>query len=287
MYLNGEGPLPPPAVTTKTVRRQGPPVGRRARGTWTATLDYVQKTLHLGALLLATQDDRSEYARDERSGLLVLLSARCAATPRRGAIQASTTRPARSALSQHAATLPASRFASHSISPHAASARPSSASAPSLVPPTRSELFPRAFARDSNPCEKRRGLLILPSASCSATPQRSRPKPPQPDMFAPGHARLLSFCQPRALHVTSIVSRTARACLGTVSAPFFLVLPTGSELCPRAGILESRRNNQRPRQPVLAVLPRVHGPRANLRQESGRSSLEITGLRELVQVGLL
>ena len=32
---------------------------------------------------------------------------------------------------------------------------------------------------------------------------------------------------------------------------FFLVLPTGSELCPRAGILESRRNNQRPRQPVL------------------------------------
>ena len=31
----------------------------------------------------------------------------------------------------------------------------------------------------------------------------------------------------------------------------FLVLPTSSELCPRAGILESRRNNQRPRQPVL------------------------------------
>ena len=35
----------------------------------------MQKTLHLGALLLATQDGRSEYARDERSGLLVLLSA--------------------------------------------------------------------------------------------------------------------------------------------------------------------------------------------------------------------
>ena len=32
---------------------------------------------------------------------------------------------------------------------------------------------------------------------------------------------------------------------------FFLVLPIGSELCPRAGILESRRNNQRPRQPVF------------------------------------
>ena len=46
-------------------------------------MDDVQKTLHLGALLLATQDGRSEYARDERSGLLVLLSARCAATPQR------------------------------------------------------------------------------------------------------------------------------------------------------------------------------------------------------------
>ena len=156
-----------------TARRQGPPFDRRARGTWTATLDYVHKTLHLGALLLATQDDRSEYARDERSGLLVLLSARCAATPRRGAIQASTTRPSRSALSQHAVTLPASRFASHSIAPHAASARPGTASAPSLVPPTRSELFPRAFALEANPCEKRRGFLVLPSASCSATRSRA------------------------------------------------------------------------------------------------------------------
>ena len=121
-HLNGVGPLPPPAATTITARRQGPPVDRRARGTRTPTLDDVQKTLHLGALLLATQDGRSEYARDERSGLLVLLSARCAATPRRGSIQASSTRPARSALSQHAVTLPASRFASHSIAPHAASA---------------------------------------------------------------------------------------------------------------------------------------------------------------------
>ena len=80
-HLNGVGRLSPPAATLITVRRQGPPVGRRARCTWTATLDYVQKTLHLGALLLATQDGRSEYARDERSGLLVLPSARCAATP--------------------------------------------------------------------------------------------------------------------------------------------------------------------------------------------------------------
>ena len=51
--------------------------------------------------------------------------------------------------------------------------------------------------------------------------------------------------------MTSIASHAARACLGTVSAPLFLVLPTGSELCPRAGMLESRRNNQRPRKPVF------------------------------------
>ena len=43
-HPDGVGPLPPPAATTTTARRQGAPVGRRARGTWTATLDYVQKT---------------------------------------------------------------------------------------------------------------------------------------------------------------------------------------------------------------------------------------------------
>ena len=59
-HLNGVGPLPPPAATTSTAIRQGPPVGRRARGTWTATLDSVQKTLHLGALRLATQHGQTE-----------------------------------------------------------------------------------------------------------------------------------------------------------------------------------------------------------------------------------
>ena len=39
-------------------------------------------------------------------------------------IRASTNRPPRSALSQHAVTLPASRFISHSIAPQAASASP-------------------------------------------------------------------------------------------------------------------------------------------------------------------
>ena len=135
-------------------------------------------------------------------------------------IRASTSRPARSALSQHALTLPASRFASHSIARQAASASPGTASAPSLVLPTSSEICPRAYVRESNPCDKKRGFLVLLSASCSATPQRSRPKRQQPDVLAAGHVSLLSFCQPRALHMTSIASCAARACLGTVSALF-------------------------------------------------------------------
>ena len=117
--LNGEGPLPPPAATLTTARRQGPPVGRRARGTRTTILACVQKTLHLGALLLATQDGESEYARDERSGLSPLPVALQLC---RGAY--SSPRPVRSALSQHAVILPALRFASHSIAPQTASACP-------------------------------------------------------------------------------------------------------------------------------------------------------------------
>ena len=82
-HLDGVGPLSPPAAATTTVRRQGPVVGRRARGTWTTTLDFVQKALHLGATLPATQDGLDEYARDKRPGLLVPHSAGCHATPQR------------------------------------------------------------------------------------------------------------------------------------------------------------------------------------------------------------
>ena len=82
---------------------------------------YVQKTLHLGALVHATQDGQSEYARDERSGLSPLPVALQLC---RGADPSPNTRPARSALSQHAVTLPALRFASHSIAPQTASACP-------------------------------------------------------------------------------------------------------------------------------------------------------------------
>ena len=106
--------------------------------------------------------------------------------PAKEPTQASQTRLVRSALRQHAVILPASRFASHSIAPRAASASPGTASAPSfMVLPTSSELCPRAYVRESNLCDKRRGLLVLLSASCSATPRWSRPKPQQPDLFDP------------------------------------------------------------------------------------------------------
>ena len=96
----------------------------RDSGTRTATLAYVQKTLHLGVLLHATQDGQPEYARDERSGLLILALCLLRCNSAEELIQAPNTRPARSALSQHAVTLPASRFASHSIAPQTASACP-------------------------------------------------------------------------------------------------------------------------------------------------------------------
>ena len=152
--------------------------------------------------------------------------------------------------------------------------------------PTCSEKCPRTHVRESDPYEKRRGFLVLPSASCSATPQRSQPKPPQRDMFAPGHASLLSFCEPRALHVTSIPSRTARACLGTVSAPFLWCFRHARNYAPgqaywsEDGIISGNSS------PNCCF---AGGPRtttANLRQEPCRSSRGITGLRELVQVGL-
>ena len=149
------------------------------------------------------------------------------------------------------ASMPASCSASNSIAPRAASASPGTASAPSfMVLPTSSELCPRAYVRESNSCDKRRGLLVLPSASCSATLQRSRPKPQQPDLFV----RATPACCTFASLKLRILLATLREQLAQVSVPsqhLFLVLPTSSELCPRAGILESRRDNRRPRKPVF------------------------------------
>ena len=110
VHLNGVGPLPPAAATTTTARRQGPPVGHRAHGTWTTTLDFVRKTLHLGAALLGTLDGLDEYTRDKSPGLLILHSASLPNTAEEPT-QASTTRLVRSALRQHVVHFPASRSA--------------------------------------------------------------------------------------------------------------------------------------------------------------------------------
>ena len=63
-----------------------------------------------------------------------------------------------------------------------------------LALPTSSHLCPRAYILESNPRDKSPGLLFLPSASCSATPQRSRSKPKQSDLFAPRYASMLYIC---------------------------------------------------------------------------------------------
>ena len=81
---------------------------------------------------------RVRTRREVRPADPALCPLRC--NPAEEPIRASTTRPARSALSQYAVTLPASRFASHSIAPQATSASPGTASAPSLVLPTSSQL---------------------------------------------------------------------------------------------------------------------------------------------------
>ena len=131
------------------------------------------------------------------------------------------------------------------------------------------------YARDKKP-----GLLVPHFAGCYATPRRSRPKPHQPDLFAPRSASMLQFCQPRALHFTSTAPRAASASLGTASAPFFRVLPPSSELCPRAGILESRpwiSSDQE--SPFCRFTEGSIGPRASLRREPGRSSRDILWTR--------
>ena len=97
--------------------------------------------------------------------------------PAKEPTQASPTRLVRSALRQHVAILPASRSASNSIAPRAASPSLGTAAAPCLGGlSTSSELCPRAYILESSPRDKRPGLLALPAASCSATLRRSRPK---------------------------------------------------------------------------------------------------------------
>ena len=77
---------------------------------------------------------RVRTRREVRLACPALCPLRC--NPAEELIRASKTRPSRSALSEHVVTLPASRFASQSMAPQAASASPGTASAPPLVLPT-------------------------------------------------------------------------------------------------------------------------------------------------------
>ena len=100
-------------------------------------------------------------------------------------------------------------------------------------------------------------------------------------MLAPSHASVFSICQPRALHLTSIAAHAAGACLGTVSAPFFWCFRPARNYAPgkaywnRNGIISDQGS------PLGRFAEDPTGPRANLRQESGRSSrdmIETTGV---------
>ena len=133
-----------------TVRPQGPPVGRRAGGTWTATWDYVQKTLHLGAMLL--DPGRPERVRPRQEARLVGPAlCRLLCNPAKEPTQAPPTRLNRSALRQHVARLPASRSTSNNTAPRTASASLGTASVLLLVFQTSLKLCPRACIMESRP----------------------------------------------------------------------------------------------------------------------------------------
>ena len=130
-------------------------------------------------------------------------------------------------------------------------------------------------------------MLVLTSASCSATLQRSRPKPQQPDLFAPRYASMLYICQPRAPHFTSNAPRAASACLGTVSALFFWCFRPARNYAPGQAYWNRDGTISDQESPFCRLAEGSIGPRANLREESGRSSRDIIGTTGAGPSGLL
>ena len=113
---------------------------------------------------------------------------------------------------------------------------------------------PRSFApRDSgrpNRVRTRREVRLAGPALCQLLCNPAE-EPTQASTTRPARSAQHVVILPASRFAShSIAPRTASASPGTASAPP-LVLPTSSGLCPRAGILESRWNNQRPRQPVF------------------------------------
>ena len=121
----------------------------------------------------------------------------------------------------------------------------------------------RQEARLAGPalCQLLCNSAVEPTQASTTRPVRS-----------PSHASLLSIFQSRALHLTSIAPRAARACLGTVSSPLFWCFRPARNYAPgqaywnRDGIISDQDS------PFCRFDEGPTGPRANLRQESGRSS---------------
>ena len=137
--------------------------------------------------------------------------------PAKEPTQVSRTRLVRSALRQHAMIFPASRFASHSIAPRAASSSLGTASAPSFwrLRPARNYAPGHTYG-NRIPATRGEACRSCPPPTSSATPQRNRPKPQQPDLFGPRYASMLyTFAGP----VLRILLASLREQPAHVSAP--------------------------------------------------------------------
>ena len=115
-------------------------------------------------------------------------------------------------------TLPASRFASHSIAPHAASA-PRYRLCTIFGASDPLGIISQGIRTGSEPLRKE--ARLLGPALCQLVAQQPAAEPTQASTNRHSHASLQSTCQPRALHMTRIASRPARACLGTAQHLFF------------------------------------------------------------------
>ena len=133
---------------------------------------------------------RARPRREVRLAGLALCPLRC--NPAEELIQASSTRPARSALSQHAVTLPASRFASHSIAPHTASA-PRYRLCTIFGASDPLGTISQGIRTGSEPLRKEARLLGPALCQLLSNPQQSRPKPQQTDIATPACSPLASL----------------------------------------------------------------------------------------------
>ena len=130
-HLNGVGPLTPPATTTTTNSETA------GASCWSPRTWHMDGNLGLRAEDTAPRSNaprdsgRQERVRPRQAARLVGPAlCRLLCSPAKELTQASPTRLVRSALRQHVENLPASRSASNSIAPRAASASLGTASAP-------------------------------------------------------------------------------------------------------------------------------------------------------------